>query len=392
MFITRRMQELAARKLEIRSLLETDEKAELETLEKELRAIEAELETLEKRKKAIDAIGNDPATSVVSTITQRAITETQNEIEDRNEKLYRSAWLKSLQGKELAETEKRAFSTASGSALSAIPTATANEIMRKIYEVAPIVERIRMFKVPGNLKVPVEGEIGDAAIHTENAAITATTDTLVDVSLTGYEIVKLVKASRASKEMTIDAFESYIVQIVAESIARRIEKYIFLGTGSSQPGGVAQGGKGTNGAYANGTDQLTIAAATDVTEADIVSLYSMLGSGYEREAIWTMSKITFFSYFYQFMNKSKNNVVEFANGKYYIMGVEVYFTGSLTKGVAYLGNFRYIIGNFAQDINVVSSEHSGLSTNSIDYLGACLFDSKAAAGLGAFVKFIKTQA
>lgn len=391
MFITRRMQELAARKLEIRNLLETDEKAELETLEKELREIEAELETLEKRKKAIDSIGNDPATSVVATITQRAINETQNEIEERSEKLYRSAWLKKLQGKELGESEKRAFSTASGSALAAIPTATVNEIMKKIYEVAPIVEKIRIFRVPGNLKVPVEGEIGDAAIHTENDAITATTDTLTSVSLTGYEIVKLVKASRASMEMTIDAFESYIGQIVAESVARRIEKYIFLGTGSSQPGGVAQGGKGTNGAYTNGTDQLTIAAATDVTEADIVSLYSMLGSGYEREAIWTMSKITFFSYFYQFMNKSKNNVVEFANGKYYIMGIEVYFTGSLTKGVAYLGNFRYIIANFAQDINVVKSEHSGLSTNSVDFLGACLFDSKAAGGLGAFVKFIKSQ-
>ena len=91
------------------------------------------------------------------------------------------------------------------------------------------------------------------------------------------------------------------------------------------------------------------------------------------------------------MNKSKNNVVEFANGKYYIMGIEVYFTGSLTKGVAYLGNFRYIIANFAQDINVVKSEHSGLGTNSVDFLGACLFDSKAAGGLGAFVKFIKSQ-
>ena len=89
-----------------------------------------------------------------------------------------------------------------------------------------------------------------------------------------------------------------------------------------------------------------------------------------------MNKATFFSDFFPLMNKSKNNVIEFANGKYYIMGAEVYFTGSLAAHEAYLGDFSYIIGNYSQDITVVRSEHSGLATNSIDYLGACVFDSK----------------
>ena len=50
------------------------------------------------------------------------------------------------------------------------------------------------------------------------------------------------------------------------------------------------------------------------------------------------------------MNKSKNNLIEFANGKYYIMGAEVYFTGSVDAGEAYLGDFSYILGNYSQDI------------------------------------------
>ena len=80
-----------------------------------------------------------------------------------------------------------------------------------------------------------------------------------------------------------------------------------------------------------------------------------------------------------------------SNGKYYIMGCEVYFTGSLSKGVAYLGDYSYIVGNYSQDITVVKSEHSGLATNSVDYLGSCVFDSKAISGLGAFVKLVKKQ-
>lgn len=387
MNIVKRMAEINARKAELRAQLEGSEKVDLDAIEKELRELNEEFNSLEKRQQTINGIndGTVPANVITNPVAERSADTFDQEKE------YRSAWLKTLMGKPLSENEKRAYSTASGSALAAIPETTANEIIKKMYEVAPILQKCKIFHVPGNFKFAVEGTNSDAALHTENSSITAASDSLGSVSLTGYEIVKLVKASRATVNMTINAFESYIVEIIAEAIARKIENYIFVGTGSNQPGGVANGGKGANGAYTAGTDQVTVAAATAVAEADITTLYGMLSSGYERNAVWTMSKATFFAYFYALMNKSKNNLIEFANGKYYIMGCEVYFTGSLSMGVAYLGDFSYIVGNYSQDITVVKSEHSGLATNSVDYLGSCVFDSKAIAGLGAFVKFVKTQ-
>lgn len=386
--IIKRMNEINARKVELRAMLEGTGEVDLDKVTAELRELDTEYKKLEQRKQTIEGInaGTIPATEIPNPVTARSADNFDQEKE------YRNAWLKTLQGKALTENEQRAYSTAANSALPAIPESTANEIIKKMYEVAPILQKCKIFHVPGNFKFAVEGANADAAIHTENAAITAASDSLTSVSLTGYEIVKLVKASRATVNMTIAAFESYIVEIIAEAIARKIENYIFVGTGSNQPGGVANGGKGTNGAYTAGTDQVTVAAATAVAEADITTLYGMLSSGYERNAVWTMSKATFFAYFYALMNKSKNNLIEFANGKYYIMGCEVYFTGSLSMGVAYLGDFSYIVGNYSQDITVVKSEHSGLATNSVDYLGSCVFDSKAIAGLGAFVKFVKTQA
>ena len=387
MTFIKRMQEINARKAELRSMLEGSGEVDLDAIEKELRDLDTEFKELEKRKATIDGInaGTIPAVEIPNPVTTRAADTFDQDKE------YRSAWLKTLQGKALTENEQRAYSTTANSALPAIPESTANEIIKKMYEVAPILQRCKIFHVPGNFKFAVEGTNSDAALHTENGSITAASDSLGSVSLTGYEIVKLVKASRATVNMTINAFESYIVEIIAEAIARKIENYIFAGTGSNQPGGVANGGKGSNGAYTAGTDQVTVAASANVTEADVTTLYGMLSSGYERNAVWAMSKATFFAYFYALMNKSKNNLIEFANGKYYIMGCEVYFTGSLAKGVAYLGDFSYIVGNYSQDITVVKSEHSGLATNSVDYLGSCVFDSKAIAGLGAFVKFVKSQ-
>lgn len=387
MTFIKRMQEINARKAELRSMLEGSGEVDLDAIEKELRDLDTEFKELEKRKATIDGInaGTIPAVEIPNPVTARSADTFDQDKE------YRSAWLKTLQGKALTENEQRAYSTTANSALPAIPESTANEIIKKMYEVAPILQRCKIFHVPGNFKFAVEGTNSDAALHTENGSITAASDSLGSVSLTGYEIVKLVKASRATVNMTINAFESYIVEIIAEAIARKIENYIFAGTGSNQPGGVANGGKGSNGAYTAGTDQVTVAASANVTEADITTLYGMLASGYERNAVWAMSKATFFAYFYALMNRSKNNLIEFANGKYYIMGCEVYFTGSLAMGVAYLGDFSYIVGNYSQDITVVKSEHSGLATNSVDYLGSCVFDSKAIAGLGAFVKFVKTQ-
>ena len=387
MTFIKRMQEINTRKAELRSMLEGSGEVDLDAIEKELRDLDTEFKELEKRKATIDGInaGTIPAVEIPNPVTARSADTFDQDKE------YRSAWLKNLQGKALTENEQRAYSTAANSALPAIPESTANAIIKKMYEVAPILQRCKIFHVPGNFKFAVEGTNSDAALHTENGSITAASDSLGSVSLTGYEIVKLVKASRATVNMTINAFESYIVEIIAEAIARKIENYIFAGTGSNQPGGVANGGKGSNGAYTAGTDQVTVAASANVAEADITTLYGMLASGYERNAVWAMSKATFFAYFYALMNKSKNNLIEFANGKYYIMGCEVYFTGSLAMGVAYLGDFSYIVGNYSQDITVVKSEHSGLATNSVDYLGSCVFDSKAIAGLGAFVKFVKTQ-
>lgn len=390
--IEQRINEIRARGAEIRSLIESDVTADIDALGLELKNLEKELTDLESRQTTLRGLNAGTLILTPSAINNPAAVErelTADEVVKSPE--YRSAWLKTLQGKPLTDTEQRAYTTASGSALPIIPESTANAIIKKMHEVAPILQRCKVFHVPGNFKFAVEDTRNDAALHTENANITAATDALKSVSLTGYEIVKLVKASRASSAMALSAFETYIVEIIAEDIARKIEAYVFTGTGSNQPGGIAQGGKGTSGAYAEGTDLKTVAAASTIGETDVTAVYGMLESGYERNAIWCMSKATFFTYFFALMNKSKNNLIEFANGKYYIMGCEVYFTGSLALGVAYFGDFNYIIGNYSQDISVVKSEHSGLATNSIDYLGSCVFDSKPIAGLGAFVKLVKAQ-
>ena len=65
----------------------------------------------------------------------------------------------------------------------------------------------------GAVKFAIEGNVTSADTHAENANITASTDTLVEVELSTYEITKLVQISASVKTMTIPAFEAWLVSV-----------------------------------------------------------------------------------------------------------------------------------------------------------------------------------
>jgi len=81
-------------------------------------------------------------------------------------------------------------------------------------------------------------------------------------------------------------------------------------------------------------------------------------------------------------------VYDQAAGVWRIMGYAVMLSDSANDHEAYFGDFKKIVGNLAQDINVASSMHSGFNANAVDYRGTAIYDSKVALG-EAFVKLVK---
>ena len=103
MNIEKRRAEIAARKAEIRKLLTDDKNADIDALEKELRELNEEDAGLEKRQ-AIERMLNSG--SAMGNPIENPVAARSLPVED-TEKLYRSAWLKTLQGKSLTDDEKR---------------------------------------------------------------------------------------------------------------------------------------------------------------------------------------------------------------------------------------------------------------------------------------------
>lgn len=379
----KRLKEIEARKAEIKALLEDPKnEVELKSINEELDSLNAEKAAIEERAALARSLetGTEVPDKEEKAPTVEDKKEERNEVKNMN-KEYRSAYLKHLRGLELTDTEKRAFTVSGAGAV--IPVETADEIMKKIKDQAPLLNEITLLNVKGNVKFAVEGVKTDAAGHTENATITADGDTLVTVSLNGYEITKKIQVSDSVMTMSNDAFEGWLTSMIAEMLADKICYLIIKGSGSNEATGVDSAN--TWGA----TNSVTVAKTASLTEANVQTLIGKLKAGYGKNAKFLMNNETLFNDFMPLQNLAKNSIVTEKDGTYYVYGKEVMLSDDVAAHEAYLGNFKKYVGNLAEEVTIVSG--FDIDTNSYKYLGKAIFDGKVAIG-EAFVKLVKATA
>ena len=376
---------LAAIKKEIEERGDAMKAEEIDALEKETKELTEErtglIAAAEKRNGILDNIAKGGGVSV------RSFGKKEEDNTDPDDPFgtpeYRSAWLKNLRRLPLTDAEKRAYANASGKGAEVVPTQTANEIISKVKKLAPMLNEVTLLHVKGAVKFVVEGTNNDAAIHTENAAITPAADTLTTVTLSGYEIVKLVQISDTVMTMSIAAFESWIVDMLAEAIARKVEDFFINGTGTSQP-------KGIDKANAWGaTNSVTVGASASLTAANVQTLIGLLNAGYDRNAKFVMSKRTLFTDFMPLQDNSKNHIVTVQGNSYFVYGYPVLLSDYVKEHEAFLGDFKKVCANLAESINVKNAYD--IDTNSYKYSGIAIFDCQPAIG-EAFVKLVKATA
>ena len=376
-----RLQEIEQRLSAIREEMNADGanldalNSEVDSLISERNAIRTEVE---KRKGILNKIGSGALGNgepIAQPEEQRSFDVSSPE--------YRSAFFKKLRRLELTETEKRAFSSSASSAGAVIPTQTANEIIKKLKQHAPLLGEITLLQVAGNVKFAIENAKADAAIHAENATITAGTDTFTTITLGGYEIVKLVQISDTVSTMSIDAFESWLTDMLAEKIGEKIGVCLVNGTGTSEPAGVA------SAATWGDTNSITVTKAGSLTAANVQALIGLLDGVYDANAKFLMSKKTLFTDFMPLQDNSKNSIVTVEGKDYFVYGYPVLLESNVTVHEAYLGDFKKIVGNLAENITIKGD--FDINTNSNKYLGVAIFDSKVADS-DAFVKLAKATA
>lgn len=350
---------------------ETVTKEKVEELENKVAEIEEEKKSLEKK-------AEERAANLDKAIAAKSIKESfKEEREEKNmEKEYRNAYFKKLMGKELTAEEERALTTTT---TATIPTETSDKIFEKMVQLAPLLGEIELLHVKGNVKFAVETTRAAAGYHAENSTGISVDSTavLTEIKLGSYEFTKLIQVSSNMLEMSIDAFENWLVDMLSSSIATKIEYEIINGSGESAV-------KGINAlTFVDGTNGVQFNGSTGVTANEVRELIGYLPAGYDKGAKFLMNKKTLFNQIMGLQDNSKHDLVRVEGNNYFVYGYPVILSDEVSVNVLFLGNFKKYVGNLSSDIEV--KKDFDIDTNSYKYLGVANFDGKPACA-DAFVK------
>ncbi|MBM6897443.1 phage major capsid protein [Pseudoflavonifractor capillosus] len=330
--------------------------ADLDALEAEVRSLKDErtqiTQAAERRAQILREVSAGGGT-VIRTFDQ-GLPEKRSYTPESAE--YRSLWLRSLQGQELTDVEKRAYTTANG----AIATMTANAIMEVVRDHAPLLERMTVIYSPSTVTYYVEGTNNAAEDHTENAAISAAADTLTKITLVPAEIVKLIQIGEATRTMSVDAFEAWLAKNLGEAIARKINEKIIAAIVAAAS-----------------------SAGSDITTA---SVQALLGSVKGIGVAVICNRKTLYTKLLPLQDNSKSSIVRFDGGSASVYGVEVLPDDNVADNTVLAGDLSKAIGAMSENVTV--RKGYDIDSNSNKYLGVAVFDVKIGQN-SAFAKLTK---
>lgn len=164
-----------------------------------------------------------------------------------------------------------------------IPTSIANRIIKKVYDISPVLAKARRYNVKGKLQLPyydTETSSIKVAYQTEFSPIASTNGKFTNIELGGYLAGALSKISNSLINNSQFDIVNFVVNQMAEDIARFIEKELLIGTPDKVAG------------LSSLKHSVTAGAATAVTADDVVKLKDSVKDVYQSNAVFIMSPAT----------------------------------------------------------------------------------------------------
>ena len=279
--ITRAEDVLNGAKAETRELSEA-ENEELNNIRSEVKAIDKTIEqdeafkAMEKREIKEDNIPKE--VEMEKTLEERAM---------ETEVMEKQAFENFIRGMVVHERagELTPATTGSGVGLGGalIPKTIVNYIIKRVYDICPILDRSQKFNVKGTLEVPyypADANNINVAYQTEFVQLTSSSGSFATVQLTGYLAGCLTKISRTLINNVNFDIVGFVVDEMAYAIKRFIEHELLIGTANKV--------EGLSGA----TNVVTAGSATAITGDDIIKLHDAIKDDFQQNAVWIMSPAT----------------------------------------------------------------------------------------------------
>ena len=342
------LEEILARLEEIRTQLPEAEKPEdLKAEIDELEARKKELEDIETRKAAAAALEAGKATPE-KTIAPKE--EGRKEMFDVNSKEYRDAWCKEMLGLPMTDEERTAFvhttgTTSGQTAGYTVPTTLLNKIWDLIENNHSIVGDITTYRTGTILEVAKRTAIaaGDAATVSEGAAPSDDeNNTFAKVTLAGKDFAKDVEISYALGIMSMDGFEQFIVNEIADRLGAALASDIITQIGTDY--------------YSTGND-LDVATSGKIVWTDLTGALAVLKNA--KNITIYASQTTIYKYIVGMVDTTGRPIFQQSANegiRGYLMGFPVKVEDAITDDLVWIGDPKQVVGNMVQDIMVESDK------------------------------------
>lgn len=256
-----------------------------------------------------------------------------------------------------------------------VPQTIADKIIRKVYDICPILERSSKYNVKGTLTIPYYDE-SETAINVgyqdEFVQITSSVGQFTsNVTLTGYLAGALAKVSRSLIHNSQFNIVDHVVDIMAEHIARFIEHELLIGTEGKVTG------------LSTLTNSVTTASASAITADDVIKLHDSIKDRFQGNAMFIMSTQT----------RTALRLLKDDMGRYMLqddislpfgtslLGKPVYVSDNMPEigagnNVIFYGDFKGLATKFSENINIQILRERYADEHADGVIGWFEFDSK----------------
>lgn len=254
-----------------------------------------------------------------------------------------------------------------------IPTTIANRIIRKVYDISPILQKSTKYNVKGTLELPYYDESTQAitvAFATEFQELESNIGKLDSITLTGYLAGALSLISRSLINNSQFDIVAFVVDVMAYDISRFIEDTLL-------------NGKGSVTGLSNLTNVKTTASATEVTADELILAQGQVKDVYQNNAIWIMSPAT----------RDAIRSLKDKMGRYLLqddislpfgkslLGKPVYVSDNMNditagKTAIYYGDMSGLATKFSEELSIQVLREKYATMHAVGVVGWIEFDSK----------------
>lgn len=297
---------------------------------------------------------------------QRAIDE-----QKQKEELERNAFENYVRGYAVHE---RSGEMTKGDNGAVIPTTIANTIIKKVYDICPVLERSQQYNVKGTLTLPyypADANNITAAYQTEFVAMSSSSGKFGSINLTGFLAGALTKISRSLVNNAQVNIVDFVVNEMAYAIKRFIEHELLIGTEDKVDG------------LSTLTNGITAASASAITADELIQTQDLVKDEYQDNAIWIMSPATRTAL--RLLKDNENRYllqddISQPFGKA-LLGKPVFVSDNMPDiedggDVIYYGDMRGLATKFNEEINIQVLREKYADEHAYGVIGWFEFDAK----------------